>query len=67
MVSPGFALMVGPTIGPTLGKIDLILDEGRAIFGAVPPRPGSNDDYAVVRLAEPVLIWPVLSATVCSS
>lgn len=36
-------------------KIDLILDEGSATFGAVPPKPGSNNDYAVVRLAEPVV------------
>jgi hypothetical protein len=35
-------------------KIDLLVDAGNAAFGATPPRPGSNDDYAVVRLAEPL-------------
>ena len=35
-------------------KIDLLTGEGDAIFGAVPPRPGSNNDYAIVRLAAPL-------------
>jgi hypothetical protein len=30
------------------------LDTGNAAFGAVPPRAGSNDDYAIVRLVEPL-------------
>ena len=34
--------------------IDLLLGEGDAKFGKVPPKAGSNDDYAVVRLAEPL-------------
>jgi len=32
--------------------IDIITDGAR--FGATPPRPGSNNDYAIVRLAAPV-------------
>ncbi len=32
--------------------IDIVTDE--AEFGAEPPKPGSNDDYAIVRLALPV-------------
>jgi hypothetical protein len=35
-------------------KIDLLTGEGDAVFGAVPPKPGSNNDYAVVRLATPL-------------
>ncbi len=35
-------------------KIDLLTGEGDAVFGAVPPKPGSNNDYAVVRLAAPL-------------
>jgi hypothetical protein len=35
-------------------KIDLLLDPANARFGALPPKPGSNNDYAVVRLAEPI-------------
>jgi hypothetical protein len=34
--------------------IDLRLDGANARFGAVPPKPGSNNDYAVVRLASPI-------------
>lgn len=34
--------------------IDLMLDEGNAKFGADRPKPGSNHDYAIVRLAAPV-------------
>ncbi|MGQ7792676.1 trypsin-like serine peptidase [Faunimonas sp. B44] len=34
--------------------IDLLLDPANARFGASPPKPGSNDDWAVVRLAEPI-------------
>ena len=33
-------------------KIDL--DTSRAAFGAIPPRAGSNDDFAIVALAEPI-------------
>lgn len=33
-------------------KIDLVPDAGR--FGATPPKPGSNYDFAVVPLAEPL-------------
>jgi hypothetical protein len=35
-------------------KIDLLVDGDHARFGATPPKPGSNNDYAIVRLAEPV-------------
>lgn len=34
--------------------IDLLPDDSGARFGAVPPKAGSNQDYAIVRLAEPV-------------
>jgi hypothetical protein len=34
--------------------IDLKLDGNNARFGAVPPKPGSNNDYAIVRLVAPV-------------
>jgi hypothetical protein len=34
--------------------IDLLPGSENARFGAMPPRAGSNDDYAIVRLAEPV-------------
>jgi len=34
--------------------VGLRLDDGNARFGAVPPRPGSNNDYAVVRLEKPI-------------
>jgi hypothetical protein len=33
-------------------KVDLLVDEAR--FGANPPKPGSNYDFAVVPLAEPI-------------
>jgi hypothetical protein len=35
-------------------KIDLLANESGAVFGRNPPKAGSNHDYAVVRLAEPV-------------
>lgn len=35
-------------------KADLLLDGANARFGATPPKPGSNFDYAIVRLAEPI-------------
>jgi len=35
--------------------IDLLVDDGNARFGARPPKSGSNNDYAVVRLAEPLV------------
>jgi hypothetical protein len=35
-------------------KVDLLLDDANARFGALPPKSGSNDDYAIVRLAEPI-------------
>jgi Trypsin-like peptidase domain len=35
-------------------KIDLITGSGRAAFGAIPPKAGSNEDFAIVTLAEPV-------------
>jgi hypothetical protein len=35
-------------------KIDLLVDGDNARFGATPPKPGSNNDYAIVRLAAPV-------------
>jgi hypothetical protein len=35
-------------------KIDLLVDARNARFGGAPPRAGSNHDYAVVRLAEPI-------------
>jgi hypothetical protein len=35
-------------------RIDLKLDAGTAIFGAAKPKAGSNDDYAIVKLAAPV-------------
>ena len=34
--------------------IDLFVDGDNARFGAVPPKPGSNNDFAVVRLAAPL-------------
>lgn len=34
--------------------LGLRLDDGNATFGAVPPKPGSNNDYAVVRLENPI-------------
>jgi hypothetical protein len=34
--------------------IDLLVGDDNMRVGAVPPRAGSNDDYAIVRLAEPV-------------
>jgi hypothetical protein len=34
--------------------IDLLLGAENTRFGSTPPRPGSNDDYAIVKLAEPV-------------
>jgi len=33
---------------------DILLDAGNAKFGALRPKPGSNDDYAIVRLAAPI-------------
>jgi hypothetical protein len=36
-------------------KIHLLLDAANARLGAWPPKPASNDDYAVVRLAEPII------------
>jgi hypothetical protein len=39
---------------PGSQKIDLVLDDAHARFGANPPKPGSNNDYAVIRLPEPV-------------
>lgn len=35
-------------------KVDLLLDAANARFGGLPPKSGSNDDYAIVRLAEPI-------------
>lgn len=34
--------------------IDLRVDGNNARFGAIPPKPGSNNDYAIVRLVTPV-------------
>jgi len=34
--------------------IDLLVDDANARFGAKKPKPGSNNDYAIVRLAEPL-------------
>lgn len=34
--------------------IDLVPGPQTSRFGAIPPRAGSNDDFAIVRLAEPV-------------
>lgn len=34
--------------------VDLLLDAKNARFGASPPKAGSNSDFAVVRLAEPI-------------
>jgi hypothetical protein len=34
--------------------IDLLVDDANARFGATPPKPGSNNDFAVVRLAAPL-------------
>ncbi len=34
--------------------IDLLVDDANARFGASKPRPGSNNDYAIVRLAKPL-------------
>ncbi|HMN87745.1 MAG TPA: serine protease, partial [Bauldia sp.] len=34
--------------------VDLLLDPRNARFGANPPKPGSNTDFAVVRLAAPI-------------
>lgn len=33
---------------------ELMTDDANARFGAIPPKPGSNHDWAVVRLAEPI-------------
>lgn len=35
-------------------KIDLLLDDANARFGRIPLKPGSNYDFAVVRLARPL-------------
>ncbi|MCX5497062.1 serine protease [Kaistia dalseonensis] len=34
--------------------IDLLVDDANARFGSKRPKPGSNNDFAVVRLAEPI-------------
>jgi hypothetical protein len=34
--------------------LELMPDAANARFGAAPPRPGSNDDWAIVRLAGPI-------------
>ncbi len=34
--------------------VDLVLGADDIVSGATPPRPGSNQDFAIVRLAEPV-------------
>ncbi|MBN9019597.1 MAG: trypsin-like peptidase domain-containing protein [Rhizobiales bacterium] len=34
--------------------IDLMVDDANARFGSKKPKPGSNNDYAVVRLVEPI-------------
>jgi hypothetical protein len=34
--------------------VDLLVDDRNARFGALPPKAGSNSDFAVVRLAEPI-------------
>ncbi len=39
---------------PGSPRIDLSVETGGAIFGAAKPKPGSNADYAVVRLVAPV-------------
>jgi len=39
---------------PDAPRIDLLLDADHLIMGAATPKAGSNDDFAVVRLAEPV-------------
>ncbi len=39
---------------PDADRIDILLDAGSVRFGGAPPRPGSNDDYAIVRLARPI-------------
>ncbi len=35
-------------------KIDLLTDRAHTAFGAVPPRAGSNADFAIVTLSEPI-------------
>lgn len=35
-------------------KIDLLIGDGDAAFGAMPPKAGSNADFAIVTLAEPI-------------
>jgi hypothetical protein len=39
---------------PGSPRIDLAIETGGAIFGAAQPKPGSNDDFAVVKLLAPV-------------
>jgi hypothetical protein len=39
---------------PDSERIDILLDAANARFGGNPPRPGSNKDYAIVRLARPL-------------
>ncbi len=39
---------------PGAGWVALKTDAANARFGALPPRPASNDDWAVVRLATPI-------------
>lgn len=34
--------------------VDLLVDDANARFGSKKPKPGSNNDYAIVRLAEPI-------------
>ena len=38
----------------TDGSAWIALDLDRARFGGSPPKPGSNDDWAIVRLSEPI-------------
>jgi hypothetical protein len=35
-------------------KVDMLTEDGRAAFGAIPPRAGSNDDFAIATLAAPI-------------
>jgi hypothetical protein len=36
-------------------QVDILTGPGLSAFGAVPPRAGSNDDFAIVTLAAPIL------------
>ena len=40
---------------PGADWVPLLIDAANARFGAVPPKPGSNNDWAVVRLATPIV------------